>query len=78
MITVVGGWICAFIDSTSLLVAVVGAVVIPVAYPVQRYTVSVVTSELSRRAGRWRCVAHVLQLIRLIATVIVSITDEVM
>lgn len=39
---------------------------------------SVVASELSRGAGgRWRA-AHVLQLIGLIATVVVAITDKVM
>lgn len=39
---------------------------------------SIVTSELSRGAGGWWCEAHVLQLIRFVPTVIVSITDKVM
>lgn len=39
---------------------------------------SIVTSELSRGAGRCWCVAHVLQLISLIPAVIVAIADKVM
>lgn len=38
---------------------------------------SIVTSELPRRAGGCWCAAHVLQLIGLITTVIVAITDKV-
>lgn len=38
---------------------------------------SVVASEVSRRAGGCWCVAHVLQLIRLIPTVVVSIAHKV-
>ena len=64
--------------TTSLLVAVVRAVITPVTHLAQRDTVSIVTSELSRRAGGWWCEAHVLQFIRLVPTVIVPITDKVM
>lgn len=63
--------------TTPLLITVVRTVVVPVAHPAQRYTVSTVTSELSRRAGGCWCVAHVFQLIRLIPTVIVSIAYKV-
>lgn len=72
------GWVCAFIDTASLLVAVVRAVIVPVAHLAEGDTVSVVTSELSRGAGGCGCVAHVLQLIRLVPTVIVAIADKVM
>lgn len=63
--------------TTPFLITVVRTVVVPVAHPAQRYTVSIVASELSRgTGGRW-CVAHVFQLIRLIPTVIVSIAYKV-
>lgn len=64
--------------TASLLITVVRAVVVPVAHLAQRDTVSIVTSELSRRAGGCWCAAHVLQLIGLIPTVVVAITDKVM
>lgn len=38
---------------------------------------SIVASEVSKRAGGCWCVAHVLQLIRLIPTVVVSIARKV-
>lgn len=64
--------------TTSLLITVVGTVVIPIAHLSQRDAVPIVTSELGRRAGgRWS-VAHVLQLIRFVAAVVVTVTDEVM
>lgn len=63
--------------TTSLLVAVVRAVVVPVAHLAQGDTVSIITYELSRGAGGWRRVAQVIQLIRLVATVIVPVTDKV-
>lgn len=63
--------------TTSFLIAVVRAVVAPVAHFANRDTVSIVTSELSSGAsGCWR-VTHVLQLIRLIPAVIVAIADKV-
>lgn len=39
---------------------------------------SIVTSELSRGAGGGQRAAHVLQLIRLVSTVVVTIADKVM
>lgn len=63
--------------TASFLVTVVGALVVPVAHLTQRDTVSVVTSELARRAGRRRRVAHVLQLVRVVAAVVVAVADEV-
>jgi len=66
-----------FTLTASLLIAVVRAVVVPVAHLHQRDTVFVVTSELSRGAGGCWCVAHVLQLIGLIPTVIVAVAHKV-
>lgn len=68
---------CWFTLTTSLFVAVVRAVIIPITHFSQRNTVSIFTSEFSGGAGGLRGLAHVLQLIRLIPTVIVSITDKV-
>lgn len=63
--------------TTALLIAVVRTVVVPVAHPAQRYAVSIVTSELSGRAGGcWR-VAHAFQLIGLVPTVVVSVAYKV-
>ncbi|TNN64427.1 hypothetical protein EYF80_025377 [Liparis tanakae] len=53
------------------------AVVVPVAHLHQRDTVFVVTPELSRGAGGRRCVAHVLQLVGLIPTVVVAVAHKV-
>lgn len=64
--------------TAAFFVTVVRAVIVPVAHLAQGDTVSILTSELSRGAGRcWRA-AHVLQLIGLVPTVIVAIADEVM
>lgn len=67
-----------FTLTASLLIAVVRAVVAPVAHLARGDTVSIVTSELSRGAGGCRCVAHVLQLIGLVPAVIVAVADKVM
>ncbi len=66
-----------FTLTASLLIAVVRAVVVPVAHLAQGDTVSIVTSELSRGAGGCWCAAHVLQLIGLVPAVIVAIADKV-
>lgn len=66
-----------FTLTASFLITVVRAVVAPVAHLDQGDAVSIVTSELPWGAGRrWR-VTHALQLIRLVTTVVVPITDEV-
>lgn len=66
-----------FTLTASLLIAVVRAVVVPVAHLAQGDTVSIVTSELSRGAGGCRCAAHVLQLIGIVPAVVVAIADKV-
>lgn len=66
-----------FTLTASLLIAVVRAVVVPVAHLAQGDTVPIVTSELSRGAGGCRCAAHVLQLIGIVPAVVVAIADEV-
>lgn len=77
VITVVNGRVRAFIDTTSFLIAVVRTVIVPVAHLAQGDTVTIVTSELLRGAGGCWCVAHVLQFIGLIPTVVVAIADKV-
>lgn len=63
--------------TTAFLITVVVAVVVPVTHLAERYAVSIVTPEVSGRAGgRWSP-AQVIQLIRFIPAVIVPVTDEI-
>lgn len=64
--------------TATLLVTVVRAVIVPVAHLAQGDTVSIVASELAGGAGGCGSMAHVLQFIRLVPTVIITITNKVM
>lgn len=63
--------------TASLLVAVVRTVITPVAHLAQGDAVSIITPELSWGAGGGWSMTHVLQLVRLVPTVVVSVTNKV-
>lgn len=64
--------------TTAFLITVVVAVVVPVTHLAERYAVSVVTPEVSGRAGGCWSPAQMIQLVRFIPAVVVPITDEIL
>lgn len=64
--------------TAAFLIAVVTAVITVVTDPAGWHTVSILTPIVVRRAGRSWSPAQVFQLVRLIATVIITIAHEVL